>query len=162
MWDNYPNPQASGLMRESSKIVKAEIGGQVGAEWIKNTCAIRLSHALNYAGAPIPKDAPGLNVVKGGDGKWYAYRVNEMRHYLESTYGPPTFNLESKAYDGMFNSDDDEMKKTLAGHRGIIMFDVPSFGKTATGHLDVWDGAQVRYSDEFVLAKRVLLWELGN
>ena len=42
---NYPNGAA--------EEVKALIGGHVNAGWITNTCVIRMSRALNYAGAPI-------------------------------------------------------------------------------------------------------------
>ena len=41
LWDNYPDMDGD--------YVKQMIGGQVNADWITNTCAIRTSRALNYA-----------------------------------------------------------------------------------------------------------------
>ncbi len=46
LWDAYPTGAAPD--------VKTQIGGRVDADWVANTCAIRLSRALNYAGAPVP------------------------------------------------------------------------------------------------------------
>ena len=49
--------------------VKRLIGGRVNANWITNTCVVRVSRSLNYAGHPIPKRFRGLLTVSGGDGK---------------------------------------------------------------------------------------------
>ena len=89
LWDNYPGKQ-------TADEVKKLIGGVVAQDWITNTCAIRMSHAFNLAGAPIPGNVPGMVTIRGG-GKYanfrYAIRVAEMRKYLEARYGPPTFRI---------------------------------------------------------------------
>jgi len=128
LWDkypdyvNYPKPEA----------VKALIGGAVDADWIENTCAIRLSRTLNYNGFPIPASFAGLNTVRGGDGKRYAFRVRELRPWLVYRFGRPDFDVTKK-------QGEDFDKGSLALVKGIIGFDIRF--ADATGHLDLWDGS---------------------
>src|SRR6516225_4829960 len=80
---NYPDPQD----------VKDMIGGAVNADWITNTCAIRMSRALNYIGVSVPVHFKGMSTVKGGDGKRYAFRVREMRKWLDVTLSKADFDV---------------------------------------------------------------------
>src|SRR5689334_6083450 len=82
MWNAYPAP--GGTVDEC----KAIIGGDAAAAWIQNTCVIRISRSLNYAGHPIPQGYTGLSTVRGADGLRYAIRVEEFRKYLTYQYGP--------------------------------------------------------------------------
>ena len=82
--------------------VKALIGGNVDADYITNCCAIRMSRALNGAGAPIPKSYPGMLTVSGADGKRYALRVKELRVYLRATYGAPQLSVRGVAVADSF------------------------------------------------------------
>jgi hypothetical protein len=150
-WAEYPD---YGTYPDSA-VVKQEIGGAVNAAWITNTCAVRLSCGLNYSGVPVPANRAGLLVVKGGDSKYYALRVAEMRKWLPEVLGAPDFDKTKKsgtAFD----------KSTIAGYKGIIAFDI-SFSD-ATGHLDAWDGAvfssEYKVADYWTPATRVTLWSL--
>jgi hypothetical protein len=142
---NYPNPQ----------IVKEMIGGNVNAVWITNTCAIRMSHALNYSGILVPQDFHGLQTIKGGDGKRYVFRVREMRAWLAATLNKPVFDIKKTA-GTVFD------KSMIANVKGIIAFDI-AFAD-ATGHLDLWDGFNItsehhmsrNYYDS---ATRITVWE---
>lgn len=139
MWANYPPDH-------DASAVKKAIGGKVDAGWIENTCTIRLSRAFNYSGQPIPRSHPGLSVVSGGDGMWYAFRVREMRRYLESRYGQATFQANGP-----------EAFLHAKGKQGIIMFDVVGWSN-ATGHFDLWNGRQARYEAYFSKAREVMIW----
>lgn len=66
------------------------IGGPLG-EWaasapqfFQNTCATKLSYALNYSGYEIP--ACTKNTYQGKDGKWYFVNARQMSQYLEKTF----------------------------------------------------------------------------
>lgn len=52
-----------------------------------NTCAVRLSYVLNYAGMPVPH-VPG-QTVSGADNRWYFYRVKNLIAFLEQRWGEP-------------------------------------------------------------------------
>jgi hypothetical protein len=135
--------------------VKKLIGGNVDDEWIKNTCAIRLSRALNENGFPIPGKFAGLHTVKGGDGKRYAFRVVELHKWLDHVLGQSDFDLKKKAGDAFD-------KGALAAFKGIIGFDIHF--SDATGHLDLWDGSvfthEYQTSGEYwTQATRIWLWK---
>jgi len=142
---NYPDAPA--------ETVKRQIGGHVNADWITNTCAIRLSRALNYAGVLIPSHFPRLHVVSGYDHRWYAYRMQELKRWVEHTFGHP--NIVEKG--GGTTS-----RSALAGHQGIIAFDIHF--SDASGHIDLWDGNDFyesiyATSDYFARATKIFLWE---
>lgn len=107
----------------SPESVKTKIGGRVNAGWIVNTCAIRLSRAVNYSEHDIPKD--GNETISGGDAKQYYYRVSSIREYLEEQFGgyPIRGNIAAD----------------FAGRKGIIIFEVAGWDN-ATGHVDLWNG----------------------
>jgi len=150
-WIEYPD---YGTWPDSAAL-KRDIGGSVDAAWITNTCAVRLSRGLNYSGVPLPAHAAGLLTVKGGDDKYYALRVAEMRRWLVQAIGNPDFDHKKKKGDPFD-------KTTLAAWKGIIGFDI-SFAD-ATGHLDAWDGtkfsSEYKVSDYWTPATRITLWKL--
>lgn len=136
LWAAYPDMD--------SATVKSEIGGNVNADWITNTCVIRLSRALNAAGGRfvVPKNFPGLTTVSGGDGKRYAFRVVEMAKYMLETYGLPQVG---KAND-------------IVGRKGIVLYDREGWSD-ANGHFDMWDGSTAKYTDYTSESTNVFIWE---
>jgi hypothetical protein len=141
LWDNYPTGE--------KEDVKKDIGGGVNVDWITNTCTIRISRALNSANSPVPNDFTGLNTVDGVDQKHYAYRVQEMQQYFIHKYGQPTMKLKN-----------DAARKALAGRQGIVVFYFALNDDGATGHIDLWDGNQIRYNDVMDKTGNVLFWEI--
>lgn len=139
---NYPQGDAA--------TVKRQIGGGVNADWITNTCAIRLSRSFNKAGAKIPGNVAYLNTVRGGDGDRYAFRVKEFRKWLEARYGPPTLKAKGTRSAAA--------PESFRGKKGIICF-VDCGWTDASGHLDLWDGEKCVNHGYFELAKEILLWE---
>jgi len=124
--------------------VKDRLGGEVNDDWITNTCAIRMSAALNCAGFEIPRDVPGLHTINGQygpSGPAYAYRVSELSNYLWAAVGSP--NLISAE------------ENDFAGKRGIIKFQL-SGSTEYTGHFDLWDGAEAAYSADW--GEETQLW----
>jgi hypothetical protein len=104
----------------------------------KNTCAIRVSRALNYGGDPIPKGGGGLKVRTdvGGDGRFYIYSVYDLRTYLTGRYGHPKQFKSTITQDELANEN----------VKGIILFAFP--------HSDIWDGSSCAYhNEEFGKAK---------
>jgi type VI secretion system (T6SS) effector Tae4 (amidase) len=117
--------------------VTATIGGTVKSNFenpsytsYKNTCAIRVSRALNFAGQAIPRAGGGISnpfmadhkirTDRGADQRWYIYSTYDIRAYFLGKYGPP------KRFAGTAAKDD------LANVKGIVAF--------GFYHVDVWDG----------------------
>lgn len=137
--------------------VKKLIGGGVDSPTIHDTCAIRMSRALNVSGIPIPGKAPGLYTVAGNYGWHYAIRMQELKHWLQHYFGPPQV-VESKPVS----------RTRFEGIKGIIAFDItfglnPDRRTRALGHLDLWDGKNYTHESEdprdyFAMATKVVLW----
>ncbi len=145
MWNAFPAPKGS------AEDAKKMIGGDVFAPWLLNTCVIRVSRSMNYAGHLVPQGFAGLSTVRGADGLRYAFRVEEFRKFLTFTYGPPSFteDREPKA----------EPPQSFIGETGIICFRVKGWSD-ATGHVDLWDGSAVLHSAYFNKAYSILLWSV--
>jgi len=134
---------------------KSVIGGKVDAEWIDNTCAIRVSRVLDYSGGPaIPAHDPKLHVVSGADHRWYSYRQKELQGWFTTSFGAPSMTLGASPN-----------RRKLKNLQGFIAFDIHF--ADATGHFDLWDGnvfqleAQATH-DYFVMAKTVLFWRVPS
>jgi hypothetical protein len=151
-WAQYPDYTTD----PDSAAVKRDIGGSVNEDWIKNTCAIRMSRGLNYSGVPVPVNFAGMLTVKGADAKHYALRVAEMRRWLPHVLGQPDFDQNKRSGDAFD-------KSTLSDFKGIIAFDIHF--SDATGHLDAWDGKVFSHeygaSDYWIRSTRITLWRLS-
>ena len=148
MWKKYPNP------RQGSEVAKATIGGNVDADWIINTCVIRVSRSFNYSDHPIPNNFRGMETISGGDGLRYAFRVKEFHKYLKSVYGTPTLSHKNTRVGGSVPS---RFKK----RQGVISFVVKGWSD-ATGHFDLWNGKECVHSEYFNKASEVYLWEVPS
>lgn len=148
MWNAYPVP--GGTADEAKRM----IGGDVNATWLSNTCVIRVSRSLNYAGHPVPQGFAGLSTARGADGMRYAYRVEEFRKYLTQVYGPATFVEER-------DPPRDGVPEGFVGQTGIIGFLVKGWAD-ATGHFDLWDGEECRSHGYFDKAFKMLLWRVAS
>lgn len=135
--------------------VKSLIGGRVNQNWITNTCVIRVSRALNYAGHPIPGNFSGLLTVRGGDNKHYALRVREFKRYLIAKYGQPDLAHQNPGLSGA-------VPQSFIGKKGIILFEVSGWSD-ATGHVTLWNGSRCVNNDCYWdKARSVFLWESNS
>lgn len=117
----------------------------------KDTCAIRVSRALNYAGDPIPPtgnlDNPytkgKVRNDKGGDKKRYIYSTYDIRVYLNTRYG------HAKKFKSSAKPED------LSGVKGIIAFGFL--------HIDLWDGTSCHnhcyFGDSRIANDSIYVWE---
>ncbi len=119
-----------------------------------NTCAIRLSKALNYSGVTIPLvyDATvGKKVTfLGGDGKYYFVNANAMNRWMRKTFGCKYPNTAIGEYSNSrawrFNETEcgekgKDLPYLLFGFKGIYSMipNDPSVatGFEASGHVDL-------------------------
>ncbi len=118
--------------------------------WGNNTCALRLSHALNLSGAKIPKIIGQTSSAANAD--QYIFRVKTMRKYLLETYGEPSIVGSTK--------------EEFLGHSGIVIFDTGNLWSDATGHATFFDGDRVLGGNYahiegyyFENAAQIMMWE---
>jgi len=101
-----------------------------------NTCASRMSVALNKGGAPISStvaNAIGIQTLGTADGSRIIFRIAELRKYLIKILGQPITDRTSP-FDDAFR-----------GRQGIIAFTVN--WQDATGHIALWNGSTYREPD---------------
>lgn len=103
-----------------------------------NTCATRVSYALNYAGSPIPKKDYTLS---GADGKNYIVSAVKMLSYLTSSYGTNANNTIVLSSTQNHSLTGNEIESAMAGKKGIYVIIAANRSKVtgfaATGHVDV-------------------------
>ncbi|WP_032699597.1 type VI secretion system amidase effector protein Tae4 [Pseudomonas syringae] len=92
----------------------------------ENTCAIRISHILNYAGSAVPRTLG--ETVTGGDKKQYFYRIENLIAFLKNSWGKPEIVRYPPSDGG-----------ALKNKRGIIIFEISGWSN-ARGHATLFDG----------------------
>ena len=99
-----------------------------------NTCAARMSRALNYGNMPVSAELTKslkISTMVGDDGKHYIFRVRDMKKYLASALDITPIKV-TKDFD-----------KAFAGQQGILSFDVKGWSD-ASGHVALWNGHEFR------------------
>ncbi|OYU84324.1 MAG: hypothetical protein CFE24_06875 [Flavobacterium sp. BFFFF2] len=144
------------------------VGGNVLQKYVqqgaRNTCALRISKALNDSGVAIP-EISGVT-VKGADNKNYFLNVPNLLSFLKKTFGTPTGNNYLNSADcGPHGTN---IKAKLNGKKGIYIM-IPldtssSTGYGASGHADLYfDNNECDGSCDFNAdggVKEVYFWEL--
>jgi hypothetical protein len=133
MWKNFPDHDKYPTL----KSLHTYIGGALlrnidvpGFGPNGNTCAVRMSRALNYGGQPISSQlvtSLKLNTLTGADNKLYLFRVRELKTYVKSALGITSTSIKS----GFANA--------FANQRGIVAFEVTGWSD-ASGHFALWNG----------------------
>ncbi len=143
MMNNYPGTQSSG---DVYKLIGGKVYQNYVSDPIKyaNSCALRMSRALNYSGVKIPfiKGQTG----SGSDGKWYFYRVSDLNNYISNDLGWTVDMTGSSASD-------------FANKKGIIMFQDCGW-RDATGHFDLWNGSGCAHECYWNQCDNASLWYL--
>lgn len=93
----------------------------------ENTCAARMSRALNYAGVKVPESGYGMT-MKGSDGMNYLFRVADLKNFLEATFINKLIPMD-------FN--------TQQPLNGAIYMQTNCNWTNATGHFDVFYNGKV-------------------
>jgi RHS repeat-associated protein len=95
LWKNYPNYNAY-TGADAWRLIGGNLNkayGEKSPGGTQNSCAARLSYALNRSGAPIPKGAPGAN--RNDDGQRYIISARELNSHLKNAFGPASETLSS-------------------------------------------------------------------
>jgi len=144
--ENFVKPTWSDIQRNYpatstfTKDLYDEIGGGLPQALIdnpdayENSCAIRMSKALNYSGVFLPKAPSKGGNIRGKDRRNYWIRIKDLKKYLLDNLKKPT--VDKKGGVGVVEN--------FKNKHGIIVFDV-SGGNNAGGHFTLWDGIDLLY-----------------
>lgn len=124
-----------------------------------NTCALKISRALNYSNISIKPEAEAT--FKGSDNKYYFVSTTRLYNFLISTFGPGDVILDN-AQSALSQ---DIILSKLSGKKGMFVFqtsDYVAFG--AYGHAGLFDGqgclGRNCYFQTSVPIKKIVFWEL--
>jgi hypothetical protein len=121
----------------------------------QNTCAVRMSYALNRSGLRLSAPPSPGGAIEGGDGYLYWIRVSDLTSYLIKRFGgadeelrlpliPATLVVDTGAMATQFKERvrlaKAWLETRLHGRKGIVVFDVSGWGD-ASGHFTLWNGA---------------------
>lgn len=129
----------------------------------ENTCAVRMSYALNRSGLKLGSAPSGGGTVVGDDGYHYWIRVSDLRPELMTRFKGADEELNLNVIPSSMIADVDGMRAMyhervkqaqafldtkLAARNGIVVFEVAGWGD-ASGHFTLWDGGakQLAYAD---------------
>jgi hypothetical protein len=145
-WDDFNAafPKDKDPRYDTPKKMFDSIGGDVATFYTSpktNTCAIRLSKALNYSGVVIP-NIPG-QTFKGADNKYYFKAAYEINLWMRKTFGtnPATATTPLNNNHFSYSQTDAGVKgvnlpRLLIGKKGIYSIYSSDFG-WASGHADL-------------------------
>ncbi|MRX37762.1 hypothetical protein GJU43_00605 [Flavobacterium sp. LC2016-23] len=148
-WSDFSSnfPYDSDPKYDTPQKMYNSIGGDVASLYSgpkTNTCAIRLSKALNYSGVIIP-NLPG-KTFKGADNKFYFKAAYEINLWMRATFGTnPASTINPKTPYNPNHSQYSEadagtngvnLPRLLLGKKGIYSIYSSNFN-WATGHADL-------------------------
>lgn len=149
--DNYVDKNVARYYCKRFELIHPDLYNSciIGDPNYQNTCAIRISYALNKGGFKIKRASREFMNAFTGDS--IIASVNGMIDYLESEFG------ES---DIEFNDNVIDFKSDIRKRKGIIIFKIA--WSDATGHVTLWDGEKcIDNSDHFNdNPSDLLFWEL--
>jgi hypothetical protein len=137
MWQAFPDHTKYPTLRELHTFIGGGLAKNIdipGFGANGNTCAVRISRALNYGNLPISAKlvkSLGIGTMTGADGKLYIFRVRELKTYLRSALGVTPIKV-SKDFNNAF-----------IGNQGIVAFEVRGWSD-ASGHVALWNGSVFR------------------
>ena len=139
-WKQYPNyddysgadvwDKVGGTLNDSY--------GKDSPEGVQNSCATRVSHALNESGAPIPRGAPGANRNWGGNNMRYIISAAQLNTYLKNSYGEPSQTLSSYQQVQALQSGLTNGQVAIVSSDGHASVVTGSYSDKYVYHGDVW------------------------
>lgn len=147
--------------------VYTKIGGSILEQYnsnppkYQNTCALRISKALNYSGVNIPE---GEGRYKGADGKYYFLSAKALLVWMKKTFGTPTGSNHLLGSQGGTNGQN--FPGLVGMKKGIYMM-IPNYPGNnyfgASGHADMIEGGSCDggcYFNAKGGVHEIFIWEL--
>ncbi|MCX7112757.1 MAG: type VI secretion system amidase effector protein Tae4 [Proteobacteria bacterium] len=137
MWDAFPDHSLYPNLRVLFTFIGGTLINNIDAAGFGengNTCAVRMSRALNYGNLQISaKLVKTLKIatMTGSDSKLYIFRVNELKTYLINALGVTPITVTK------------DFGKAFLKKKGIVAFEVKGW-TDASGHLALWNGSAFR------------------
>jgi hypothetical protein len=124
-----------------------------GGNWWQNSCASKMSHAMNKSGF---KTGGGYKTEVDYEGVPKGTQFNPASQAFKTIFrkhfGEPTFKFSTDGSSA-------ETPAKIKGVKGVYVFTTNAF-KDASGHVDAWDGTKSAGGHEYF--DRVGVWEFWS
>ncbi|ENW94757.1 T6SS effector amidase Tae4 family protein [Acinetobacter dispersus] len=128
----------------------AQLARENPRDW-ENTCAARMSYALNRSGIRLPQAPAGGNLV-GEDKFNYWLRVKDLKTFMFNRFKSPDISytpikvnaIQSAQAKERITGVQTNILQKIKGKKGIVVFDVTGWDN-ASGHFTLWDGVNLLY-----------------
>jgi hypothetical protein len=177
-WDDFSSafPKHDDPLYDDPEELYTSIGGQVLAKYnsnpllYQNTCALRVSKALNYSGVTI---SAGTDRYQGADGKYYFLSCIALLKWMKKTFGTPSGSNHLTGSQGGTNGEN--FPGLLAGKKGIYIMTpnypggcgtetIPPSGFCASGHADMINNSHCDggcyFDAQIGGVHEIFIWEL--
>jgi len=150
---HYPDTRT-----KTPELYDQKIGGRFKGLYLnpgyQNTCAVRMSYALNRSGLKLAAAPSPGGSIPGADGYQYWIRVSDLKQHLAKRFRGADEELQLSPISASLIGENDaisrqfkERVKTaqawldtkLARRNGIVVFEVSGWGD-ASGHFTLWNG----------------------
>jgi hypothetical protein len=134
VWDAFPSYESYGTGTAGKSGMSIQ---QLTGVDVVDTCALRMSYALNQSGYTISK-SDGKSAMKGSDAHYYLVSQKDVGNFIRRTFGI-TPQIIGKAGIGTFET-------AFEGKQGFVRFNIQFNhpGNIATGHIALWNGENFR------------------
>ena len=132
VWENYPTHAefGSGEAGTSGKSIQQQTGVDV-----LDTCALRMSYALNKSGFTIGKD-DGRSAMKGSNGQYYLVSVADVSSFITKSFGATPLHIGA--------SDVGTFVQNNQTTSGFVAFSIHFKNSNASGHVALFSNGQFR------------------
>lgn len=142
------------------QMIGGRFSGLYKNEAYLNTCAVRMSYALNRSGLKLGPPPSAGGSIQGADGYMYWIRVSDLKPYLIKRFKGADEELRLPIIPASLVGDIEAMRplyderkrlaKTwldskLKNRNGIVVFEVSGWGD-ASGHFTLWNGTTKKLS----------------
>jgi hypothetical protein len=174
-WNNFNNSfprNSDGTFMTGSNNVFGFVGGSVlqaridNPDTTNNTCALKVSIALNGAGVVIP-NIPGQTLQGGGAfaGKYFFLNAKALNNWMKLTFGTNPNNPNHHQFTQSQGSTNGEgflsALNNLSPNHGIFtMLPISAIEFGASGHCDIFDGTNCATHCYFDSASEINIWIL--
>lgn len=174
-WNNFNNSfprNSDGTFMTGPNNVFGFVGGSVlqaridNPDTTNNTCALKVSIALNGAGVIIP-NIPGQTLQGGGAfaGKYFFLNAKALNNWMKLTFGTnpnnPNHHKFTQSQSGTNGEGFLSALNNLSPNHGIFtMLPISAIEFGASGHCDIFDGTNCASHCYFDSASEINIWIL--
>jgi len=140
IFNNHPGSEQPSVYFKNIIPKQYELKAKDG--WWQNSCAAKMSHAMNKSGFSSGGQYKTEKSYKGlPAGSRFNPSSQAFKKIFRKHFGLPTETFDHKG--------DGSIPPLMKGQKGVYVFTTNAWGESAAGHVDAWDGTKSKGGDHF-------------